>query len=64
MIGNIDTRGFTLNSQVIDTNIGLLVIDGSKMYDIRYWLSDVEMRKKMIMLFEKILNIFLTYTNF
>ena len=43
-IGNIDTRGFTLNSQVIDKNIGLLVIDGSKMYDIRYWLSDVEMR--------------------
>ena len=43
-IGNIDTRGFTLNSQVIDTNIGLLVIDGGKMYDIRYWLSDVEMR--------------------
>lgn len=45
-IGNIDTKGFTLDSQAIDTNIGLMIVDGEKMYDIRYWLSDVEMRNE------------------
>ena len=43
-LGNLETNGITINPQIIDTNIGLLVIDGQKMYDIRYWLSDIEER--------------------
>lgn len=43
-LGNINTQGITINPQVIDENIGLIVLDGEKMYDIRYWLSDIEER--------------------
>ena len=55
-LGNINTRGITINPQPVDENIGLFVIDGKKMYDIRYWLSDVEERderdKSVIFSFE------------
>ena len=39
--GNADSRGITLDSQVVDQNNGLLVVDDSYLFDIRYWLSDM-----------------------
>lgn len=40
--GVAETNGFTLNSQIIDQNIGLLIIDNQKKYDVRYWYSDMD----------------------
>ena len=39
--GNAVSRGITLNSQLQNDNIGLLVVDDNFLFDIRYWLSDM-----------------------
>ena len=39
--GNADSRGITLDSQVQDQNIGLLLVDDNLFFDVRYWLSDM-----------------------
>ena len=41
-IGNATTRGITINSQITDQNIELLLITENKMYNLRYWYSDMD----------------------
>ena len=47
--GNAETRGLTIDSQIIDENIGLLIVDNSKLYDVRYWLTDMEYVKEEVL---------------
>ena len=36
------SNGFLMYEQATDQNITLLIIDGSKYYDVRYWLTDMD----------------------
>jgi len=40
--GNAASRGLTLDSQIQSENIGLLIFDGQKIFNIRYWLTDMD----------------------
>lgn len=41
-LGNADSRGITLDSQLQIQNIGLLLVDQALLFDIRYWFSDMD----------------------
>ncbi len=41
--GNASSQGFTLDYHPVDENIGTLIFDGDKYFDIRYWLTDMEL---------------------
>ena len=40
--GYQQSRGFLMYEQPVDENISLLIIDGDKFYDVRYWLTDMD----------------------
>lgn len=40
--GGVVSRGITINEQIIPENITCFIIDGDKMYDIRYWKSTMD----------------------
>lgn len=41
-LGNAVSKGILVSEQLIPENIGCLFIDNEKIYDIRYWKSDME----------------------
>ena len=40
--GYQDSLGFLMYEQAVDENISLLILDGEKYYDVRYWLTDMD----------------------
>lgn len=40
--------GFVLNSQLMDENIGLLILLKDKFYDVRYWQTDMDYESSLV----------------